>query len=385
LPALLNDAARRENFSFDNITHVNPAQGGTNQGNANHTPMGAAEGLLLHRQDYVALVDAVKPGVVAITAEVPGGSGIFASQGRPRAGTGILMYETESRYYIATNAHVIEGASSVNVSIEGSRGISAVPIGRDSDADLAVIAVYKADAITVGIHSVVIARFGDSQASQVGEIVIAVGNAMGDGISVTNGIISAKDIQIAVAGRRLDTLQTNAAINSGNSGGPLVNVYGDVIGINTAKLSVQLGEGMAYAIPSHVAKPILERIIRESTDPTPQRPIMGVVIDTWTEVQAAAAASSLINRGISPDLVVYPTEGVRLSQISARSPAQQAGLRPNDIVTAIDNTPIATSDDFIAQMYTKTAGQEITLTIIRNGLESLEIKVTLIANTTPIF
>jgi serine protease Do len=352
--------------------------------------MGALENPLLHRQDYVALVNAVKPSVVTITAEVPGPSGIFIpAQSRARAGTGILMYETESRYYIATNAHVIEGASMVHVSIEGAAKISAVPIGRDDEADLAIIAVYKSDAVAVGIHSVIIARFGESHRTQVGEIVLAIGNAMGEGIAVTNGIVSAKDIQIFVDGRRLDTLQTNAAINRGNSGGPLVNVFGEVIGINTAKFSEQLAEGMAYAIPAHVAKPILERIIRDSvesdTEPVQRRPIMGVELSNWTATQATASAGNLLSRGVASERIIYPDQGVRIARVFAGSPALRAGLRVNDIITVMDGVAIVAFDDFVEQISTKNVGDEVTLTIIRNGTESLEIKVTLAANAGPLF
>jgi serine protease Do len=326
--------------------------------------------------------------VVTIIAELPvSTSGMFTQSRPPRAGTGFLMFESETRYYIATNAHVIEGAGEVRVSINGSAEISAVPIGRDDAADLAVIAIYKSGAANVGINSVTIANFGDSDAAQVGEIVVAIGNAMGDGLTVTNGIISAKDIQIVVAGRVLDTLQTNAAINNGNSGGPLVNVFGEVIGINTARLAVHLGEGMAYAIPSHVAKPILERIIKEQggTEALPRRPIMGVTISSWTETQAAAARDSLLERGIADELIIFPSSGVVLAQVTARSPAQQAGLRVNDIVTAMDGVTLNTADDFIGQMETKRAGDIVTLTVIRDGTQSLQIRVTLVANSNPLF
>ncbi|MDR2167865.1 MAG: trypsin-like peptidase domain-containing protein [Clostridiales bacterium] len=340
LPRLLNDAAQRENFAFDNV-------------HTPQTPVGAFESPLLHRQNYVDLVNAVKPSVVTVSVRMPAVGGMLGQlQARTRAGTGIIMYETTSRYYIATNAHVIAGAAEVGISIEGSADIPAIPVGRYDDADLAIIAIYKADAIQAGVYSVVLARFGDSMQSQVGEIVLAIGNAMGEGITVTNGIISALDIVIYVEGLTLDVLQTNAAINRGNSGGPLVNVFGEVIGINTARIAEQLAEGMGYAIPSHVAKPILERIMHEG--PAARRPTIGVTIDTEAPTDA----------------------GIMVFNVDPGSPAHMAGMQRGDIITHIDGLPINYFEEMVAFMETRSMGDVATFTINRNA-EILEKTMTL--------
>jgi serine protease Do len=326
----------------------------------------------------VALVNAVKPSVVTISVEMPNVGGMFGHlQARTRAGTGIIMYETISRYYIATNAHVIAGAATVGVSIEGSEDIPAIPIGRDDNADLAVIAIYKADAVREGIYSVVVARFGDSSVSQVGEIVLAIGNAMGEGITVTNGIVSALDLEIFVEGLTLEVLQTNAAINRGNSGGPLVNVFGEVIGINTARVAEQLAEGMGYAIPSHVAKPILERIMHEFEGPEPQRPTIGINVAPWNEALAANLRASLIRQGISSDTFVIPTDGIVVTHIRPDSPADNAGMELEDIITHIDGNHIADFDGMVAHMQTRSMGQTSVFTVVRGGIEIIDLSIEL--------
>lgn len=366
LPNLLDDSAQREAFAFDNV----------------HIPIRTGETPLVGRQDYVDLVNAVKPSVVTITAVLPG-TGIFGlNQGQERAGTGILMYETTSRYYIATNAHVIAGADTVTVSIEGSGEIRAVPIGRDDDNDLAVIAVYKADAFEEGVTSTSLARFGDSHQVQVGEIVVAIGNAMGEGISVTNGIISAINNTIFVDGIILDVMQTNAAINRGNSGGPLVNVYGEVIGVNTAKFSERLAEGMGFAIPSHVAKPILEDIMRQGFES--RRPMIGVNIDNWTPTQAQAHLQNLLQYYPEETLIV-PEQGVLVTSVINDSPALYAGILRHDIITAANGQEIGSMDALIQFMTDRNVGDTVIFTLVRNSYVILEIPVVLGPNMSPRF
>jgi len=371
LPRMLNDAAQRENFSFENV----------------HTPIGYSQNSLAQRQDYVQLVDAVKPSVVTISAVMPQtGNLVIQGRSQARAGTGILMYETSSRYYVATNAHVIEGASNVRVSIEGSPYIYAMPIGRDDGNDLAVIAIYKADAVQAGVHAVTLAHFGDSSQSRVGEVVLAIGNAMGEGITVTNGIVSALNIQISVEGRFLDVLQTNAAINRGNSGGPLINIFGEVIGINTAKYNEQVAQGMGYAIPTHIAKPILEGIIRGDSA-TSRRPSIGITVDNrpWNTTEANDLRNILSQQGHAPQEIVVPNHGLLVAQISADSPAYIAGMQVHDIITAIGGHAIYTFEDLVEIMYTRSRGETVVFSIIRGGLEAIEMPITLGAYITQAF
>lgn len=366
LPMLLDDSAERENFSFDNIN-----------------PTIIASQNPLTRPNYVELVQLVEPSVVLITAHMPRGgnrnsfSFNFGAPSPTSAGSGIIMYETSTRIYIATNAHVVEGAQEVHVSIAGSDKIPALPVGRNSSADLAVIAVNKADAIQQGVTTVRIASFGDSDQMQVGQGVLAIGNSMGEGNTVTNGIISAIDREIFVQNRHLsEVLQTNAAINQGNSGGPLINLYGEVIGINTAKFSERLAEGMGYAIPSNVAMPILQQLMQEHT-PGESRPMIGITVSTLTPYMLDEFASFYLRQEISPESLILPEQGVLIASVLPDGPAYRAGFMRYDIITAVNGRAIAEQDELIGMFTQMQAGNEVTLTIIRDGTTTYNIPVTL--------
>ena len=362
LPILMDDTAERENFSFDNV----PA------------PIVAAQ-VPGTRSNYVELVQLMKPSVVLISANLPSNarSTFFNFGGPTMAGTGIIMYETSTRFYIATNAHVIAGAEQVSVSIADSPKIPAVPVGRDDAADLAVIAVNRADAMQHGIQSVRVARFGDSSLMQVGEGVLAIGNSMGEGNTVTNGIISAIDREIFVADRHLpDVLQTNAAINQGNSGGPLINLYGEVIGINTAKFSERLAEGMGYAIPSNVAMPILEGIMRQS-DVAEQRPMIGISFRELNENLAESLRRNYIATGTDEDDLILPDQGLLILRIFPASPAYRAGLLQYDIITAVNGIEMSAENQIIDIFSELSVGDTVTLDIVRDGVETLEFDIVL--------
>lgn len=355
---LLSDNRAREDFAFANV----------------HTPLATQN---FGELDLPTIVDLVKPSTVLITAIGATRSGNFGFGGfAPNAGTGIIMYETPTRLYIATNAHVIENAQSVTVSIDGSPPIPAVPVGRNDAADLAVIAVYKFEVFERGIYFVQVARFGDSDIMRVGDAVVAIGNSMGEGNTVTNGIVSALDRDIRVEGRSLRVLQTNAAINRGNSGGPLVNMFGEVIGINTAKFAEELAEGMGYAIPSAIAKPILENIMHEY-QAEPQRPMIGVRIGTVTPSFVSWLTDMMIGQGYSANDLDIPAYGAWISTITPDSPAERAGLMLYDIVTAVNGEPITGGQDFIDILSTLSVGDTVLLTVHREGLAVLEIPVTL--------
>ena len=358
LPRLLDDSDQRMAFSFDNVTNQ-PLLATSNFGG---------------RHNYVELVELVAPSVVTIRATLPQSRGFnfnFGGANPPvAAGSGIIMYETSTRLYIATNAHVTEGALVVHVSIEGSEYIPASPVGSDSPEDLAVISVLKADAIAAGVRAPRIASFGESDSMRVGDIVIAVGNSMGEGITVTNGIISAVDKEIFVQGRNLHVIQTNAAINQGNSGGPLVNAYGQVIGINTAKFVETLAEGMGYAIPSEIARPILERIMQ-----TPPRPMIGITIDAFG-YEDHYTIYELSGGGVELDL---PEHAVWVVSVRSDTPAEAAGLLRYDIITHL-NGEVMTETNMLIDAFSEMAvGDVVVLTVNRLG-DVFDVEVTLGGN-----
>jgi len=195
------------------------------------------------------------------------------------AGSGIIFFEDDYSIYIITNFHVIDNVKSCFISLDDEIQVPARYIGGDAFNDIAIIAVYKSDMEDAGIDTYQIAIYGSSDEMRMGDQVMAVGNALGDGKTVTLGIISAKNKQITIDSNSYTVLQTDAAINRGNSGGPLVNMRGEVIGINVAKLSSSSVEGMGFAIPTDVIINIAEEIMEKGTI---IRPFLGISGATLT-------------------------------------------------------------------------------------------------------
>lgn len=306
----------------------------------------------------IEVIKKVKPSIVCITS-ISQSQNIFnqvyQSEG---SGSGIMFYKDDSKVYIATNNHVIDGASSVNISINDSdKLIPAKLVGKDSNADLAVISVNISDITAAGINNIQLATFGSSSELQVGESVIAIGNALGNGNTATAGIVSAIQKDVTIQGRKLSVIQTDAAINPGNSGGALVNSKGQVIGINTAKIALTDVEGIGYSIASDVAKPIIEQLMN-STD----TPALGVYITTITEDVAAQYN--------------LPQAGVLIQQVIPGGSAYNSGLKAGDIVTAYNGSPVFTSDQLISAVKASKVGDTAKLTIIRDGQsQTLTVKL----------
>ena len=297
----------------------------------------------------IEVIKKVKPSIVCITS-VSQSQNIFnqvyQSEG---SGSGIMFYKDDSKVYIATNNHVIDGASSVSISINDSENlIPASLVGKDSNADLAVISVNISDITATGINNIQLATFGDSDSLQVGESVIAIGNALGNGNTATAGIVSALQKDVTIQGRKLSVIQTDAAINPGNSGGALVNSKGQVIGINTAKIALEEVEGIGYSITSNVSKPIIEQLMNSTDTPT-----LGVYITSITEDVAAQYN--------------LPQAGVLIQQIIPGGSAENAGLKAGDVVTAYNGSPVFNSEQLISAVKESKVGDTANLTIIRDG------------------
>ncbi|MBE6008856.1 MAG: trypsin-like serine protease, partial [Lachnospiraceae bacterium] len=228
------------------------------------------------------------------------------------AGSGIIFSEDESKIYIATNNHVVDGATNISVSVGEEDGVKATVVGKDPSSDLAVISVLKDDLEKAGVEEVRIAKFGDSDSINVGEDVIAIGNALGEGKVATGGMISSKLKTITVDDIALTVIQTDSAINPGNSGGALVNYSGQVIGVNTAKISSSQIEGVGYAIPSNIALPILEQLLEEGTVPKPYIGIVGMDVDDELSYKYGLPV------------------GAYITQVLENSGAAEAGLQEGD-------------------------------------------------------
>jgi len=348
IPRLMDDSAQVNAFRFDDSPALQA--------------VGSFDG---ENVGYAALVASVEPSVVNISANVTRQQTYFnysVPQEGTVAGSGILFMETDTKYYIVTNNHVTEGAQHVYVSIEGHDGVPASLVGKDARNDLAVISILKADVQKVGLQQVTLATFGDSDAMRMGDVVLAIGNALGEGNTATSGIVSADPKQVPIQGQPMTLLQTDAAINEGNSGGPLVNMNGEVIGINTAKLTGGASnsvEGMGYAIPSNVAKPIIEGLMQA-------KPMLGVEINNISEEMAQQFN--------------LPQAGVIIRGLIQGAPAEKAGLQVSDIITGVNDAPVLTVEQLQNAIQQYGIGDTVQVKIIRDGKEFLTIPVKLAEN-----
>jgi serine protease Do len=307
----------------------------------------------------VEVIKKVKPSIVCITSISQSSnifSGTYETEG---SGSGIMFYKDDSKVYIATNNHVISGAKSVSISIDDSEElIPATLVGKDSNADLAVISVAISDITKAGITNIQLATFGDSDSLQVGESVIAIGNALGNGNTATAGIVSAVQKDVNIQGRTLSVIQTDAAINPGNSGGALVNSKGQVIGINTAKIALDSVEGIGYSITSNVAKPIIEQLMNSTDTPT-----LGVYITSITEDVATQYG--------------LPQAGVLIQQIIQGGSAYNSGLQAGDIITSYNGNAVFTTDQLMSAVKASKVGDTVKITVVRDGqTKTIDVKLT---------
>lgn len=300
----------------------------------------------------VAAAKKVGPAVVGITNK--GLVRDFFNRVRmTERGTGSgVIYDKEG--YIATNNHVVEGASEIIVSLPDGRTVNGKVLGADKATDLAVVKI-NADNLTV-------AKFGDSDTLQVGEPAIAIGNPLGLEFrgSVTVGVISALNRSIELGERKFNLIQTDAAINPGNSGGALVNADGEVIGINSAKIAVGGVEGLGFAIPINTAKPILEELARKGRI---ARPYLGV---TLMDKEVAKRF------GFDIDL----HGGIFLVKVVPHSPAAKAGIRGGDIILQFADKKVETAVDLRTFLAEYKVGDTVDVLIMR-GDQTMTIKVVL--------
>ncbi len=285
----------------------------------------------------------VQPSVVGIVTYIQSNQSIFG--GEQGQGSGIIL---SSDGYIVTNAHVINGASSVKVVLNDSSEYNATIVGSDEKTDLAVLKI-EADNLTP-------AEFGNSDQLQIGEQVIAIGNPGGLELagSVTVGYVSALNRPISTStGNTMDCIQTDAAINPGNSGGALVNTYGQVIGINSQKIAATEFEGIGFAISINEAQPIINDLIEHGY--VTGRVKIGITMQIIDQMSAQMY-------GYQP--------GVGVVSVEANSPAAKAGLVPGDIITEIDGESVLSSEKLNQILEKHKPGDEITLTVFRQRSQS---------------
>lgn len=307
------------------------------------------------------IVSAVKPSVVSVSTKISGMANYWGNFSVPYesqgAGSGVIFYSDNSKVAIATNNHVIENANTIYVTFNGDTSVPAKVIGTKSESDLAVLTVSWDDLNEAGITQVTTAVFGDSDALRVGDDVIAIGNAMGLGLSATDGIISMTEQTISVDNNEIPVLQTSAAINSGNSGGALVNASGEVIGINTAKYNSSMAEGMGYAIPSNVITPIVEELLETGTQP---KAYIGI---TGTDITEELSPKYNLPVGA---LVMEITEG---------SPAEKAGLQVGDVITQFNGKTVMDMSSLVRIVGETEIGETVDVHVIRDGDYGVDLKI----------
>ena len=326
--------------------------------------------------DVSDVVEKVMPAMVSIVNNFTETANVFGqqyTQEEAASGSGIIVGKTDDELLIVSNNHVVESADTLTVTfIDGSEAQAQVK-GLDSDMDLAVIAVSLNDLSDDTKNAITVATLGSSDDLKLGEPVIAIGNALGYGQSVTNGIVSALNREITLENGSTGTfIQTNAAINPGNSGGALLNMNGEVIGINSNKIAGTtvegMVEGMGYAIPITSASPIIADLMERQTRTKVAEDEVGYIGISLQEV--TSQISQMYNM----------PEGIYVVSVEEGSAAANAGIMKGDIITKFDGSSISSYSDLQKTLQYYAAGDSATITVQRpqNGeYVSVELNLTL--------
>ena len=305
--------------------------------------------------DVSDIVNNAMPSVVAITnmsvQEVQSYFGGTQQQESTSCGSGIIIGKNDSELLIVTNNQVVEGAETLTVSFANETSVEASIKGTDSSKDLAVVAVPLDSIDDDTMNAISIITLGDSDKLQVGEPVIAIGNALGYGQSVTTGIVSALDRNLDMEGFDSKLIQTDAAINPGNSGGALLNANGELIGINTAKVNANAVEGMGYAIPISDATSVIENLMNRETRTKVDESEQGFLGIEGYDVTSEKA-----------EMYSIPT-GVFVRSVEDGSAADKAGITAECIITKFDGITIDSMSTLQSQMQYFKAGDKVEVVI----------------------
>ena len=361
LAGLFGACNRQNDSSFRLASTSDPnASGGAN---ANST---AGNPAVMPVDSYADVVSKVAPAVITVHSQMrvrqsqqypftndPFFREFFGDRGpqqppverqRQGLGSGVII---DASGYILTNHHVIDGADQIKVDLNDNRTLEARVVGSDPPSDLAVLKVEASNLPVLAL--------GDSDRTRVGDVVLAIGNPLGVGQTVTMGIVSAKGRQTGLSnGSFEDFLQTDAPINQGNSGGALVSTASELIGINSQILSPSGGSiGLGFAVPSNMARTVLEQLIRTGKV---RRGQLGITV---LKIPSEEASKLGVVQG--PGVVVY--------DVQAGSAADRAGLRKGDIITALNGVAITDPNTFRNMIAASAPGTEVTLTVKRGGSE----------------
>ena len=327
--------------------------------------------------DVSEVVDEVMPSIVAITSKTVISSGRFGpsffgngSYTTEGAGSGVIVYEDDDEIFILTNYHVVEDSSELSVKFIDDKSYDASIKGVSERKDIAIVSVKKKEIDNETLKQIKIATLGNSNELKVGNGIIAIGNALGYGQSVTTGVVSALDREVTIDNITNKMIQIDAAINGGNSGGALLNSAGEVVGINSAKYSsggsstTASIEGMGFAIPISNVKELIETLMNGEEDNGG---------DAKIGIEGYIIESEQAERNNSP-------VGFYISKIEDGSGADKAGLEIGNIITEIDGNKVEKISDITNVLYDKKKGEKVTLKISypsKNSYKEKEVEVTL--------
>lgn len=336
----------------DNEAQITPTPAATETVTAQASPTPTKEAVS-NRTDFSDVSERVMPAVVAVNVTGVEKYQDFFGRTFEReisgSGSGIIVGQNIDELLVVTNYHVVEGAKTIKITfIDGSSSKAEVN-SVEENADLAVVSVSFSEMALKTFDSIRIATLGDSDELQIGEMVIAIGNALGYGQSTTVGYVSALGREIEIEGNKLTLIQTDTAINPGNSGGALLNARGEVVGINNAKLSAEGVEGMCFAIPVSKAIPIIEELITREEIPEGQSAYLGIVGQVISPEKAQA---------------FNMPQGIYIKEVKEGSPAEKAGLKQGYIITKINNKAITGQDDYEKVLSYTRGGSEGTITVM---------------------
>ncbi len=325
--------------------------------------------------DVTKVVEATMPSIVSITNQmIISGTDFWGQnmeQEQEAAGSGIIIGENDKELLVVTNYHVVADSTKLSVKFIDDEVVEAQIKGTSPSMDLAVIAVKLEDINSSTKGSIAIATMGDSDTLKVGEPVIAIGNALGYGQSVTTGVVSAlnRTLEVSETGTSNALIQTDAAINPGNSGGALLDIKGQVFGINSNKIGGSTIEGMGYAIPISSAKPIIEELMNRETK------------EKVDESNRGFLGISCINVTKAMGEAYGMPEGIYVAQVYPATGADNAGLVKGDIITGFAGATVTTQDDLTNSMQYYAVGDTVELTIMRGnpteGYQEQKVNVTL--------
>ena len=332
--------------------------------------------LTTEESDITEVVEQTMPSMVSITETYTVSTtywGQTYTQEGDASGSGIIIGETDDEYIIVTNYHVIEDADEMTVTFINDEEVEAHLKGADATVDIAVISVLKDDLSEDTLDTISVAELGDSDSLVLGQNVIAIGNALGYGQSVTTGIVSAINREITTqSGYTYYCIQTDAAINPGNSGGALLNMAGQVIGINQSKSGGSAVEGMGYAIPISSVRDVIDDLMGRDTLIMVDEDNMGYI--------------GIYMQEVTPEISAYYNipQGVYVSELVPGGGAEKAGILAGDIIIGIDGNKALTNDGMKRLLKYYAVGEDVDITFLRNeNGEYVEHTVTVTLGSKP--